>query len=382
MLYDLLEPLQMPMNFSMNLNNIVQQSGYQILGQEQLPNCKAQFMQIPSDLHDKVRNLIAQRHPDGLYRHQTDAINAALKGDDICLATSTASGKSLVYIALAADMILRDTYSRVFAFYPARALIQDQLEKWEAVLTPLNLSFGFIDGSLPVPKRNAVLDQSRVVLMTPDVAHAWLMSNLKDRVIRSFLRNIKLLILDEAHTYEGVFGTNMAYFIRRLRAVSKPQRIITSTATLHNPSKFVYQLTGRQPRSFGPEADGSATPPKTILLVKKALGQSFECMVSLLKNLAESYHGKFLAFCDSRRVVEQIVMALKRSANQSAKSDKHIDQAGIHQESGINAKQKNIVKTSKVLPYRAGYESDVHHVERSAGFAGPRECTEMRFRKP
>jgi len=328
----------MPMTVPMFINEIAQQSGYQILGQEQLPRRKAKFLPIPSRLHESVRNLIAQSYPDGLYGHQAEAIDAGLKDDDICLATSTASGKSLVYIALAADMILRKSHSRVIAFYPARALIQDQLGKWEAVLKPLNLSFGFIDGSLPVPKRNAVLDQSRVVLMTPDVAHAWLMINLKVREIRYFLRNIKLLILDEAHTYEGVFGTNMAYFLRRLQAVSKPQRIITSTATLDNPSNFVYLLTGRQPRSFGPEADGSATPPKTILLVKEAVGQSFECMVSLLENLARCYHGKFLAFGDSRRMVEQLVMALKRSVNQAAKGDKNIDQAGVHKESGIKAK--------------------------------------------
>ena len=64
--------------------------------------------------------------------------------------------------------------------------------------------------------------------MTPDVAHAWLMSNLKVLGIRSFLGNIKFLILDEAHIYEGVFGTNMACFLRRLQAASKPQRIFTS----------------------------------------------------------------------------------------------------------------------------------------------------------
>ena len=195
-----------------------------MLGQEQLAGRQPKFLPIPSCLHESVRNLIALSYPDGLYGHQTEAIDAGLKGHNICLATSTASGKSLVYMALAADMILRDNHSRVIAFYPARALIQDQLGKWEAVLKPLNLSFGFIDGSLPVPKRNAVLDQSRVVLMTPDVAHAWLMSNLKVREIRYFLRNIKLLILDEAHIYEGVFGTNMAYFLRRFQAVFSFQK--------------------------------------------------------------------------------------------------------------------------------------------------------------
>jgi DEAD/DEAH box helicase domain-containing protein len=205
------------------INSIVQQSGYRILGQEPLPSRAAKFLPIPSGLHPNVRNLIARSYPDGLYGHQADAIDAGLKGDDICLATSTASGKSLVFIALASDTILRDSHSRVIAFYPARALIQDQLGKWEAALKPFGLKFGFIDGSLPVPKRVAVLEQSRVVLMTPDVAHAWLMSNLKTREIRSFLRNIKILILDEAHIYEGVFGTNMAFFLKIVIRMPAPK---------------------------------------------------------------------------------------------------------------------------------------------------------------
>ena len=193
--------------------------------------------------------------------------------------------------------------------------------------------------------------------MTPDVAHAWLMSNLNVREISSFLGNIKLLILDEAHIYEGVFGTNMAYFLRRLQAVSKPQRIFTSTATLDNPAKFVYQLTGRQPRPFGPEADCSETPPKTILIAKKAADPSFECMVSLLGSLARDYKGKFIAFADTRRMVEQLVMALKRSPKQEAKGDKDIDRIGITKESGLKANPEDMAKTARVLPYRAGYES-------------------------
>lgn len=347
----------MPMTVPTIINEIAQQSGYQILGQERLPSRQAKFLPIPSRLHKSVRDLIAQSYPDGLYGHQAEAIDAGLKGDDICLATLTASGKSLVYMVLAADMILRDNHSRVIAFYPARALIQDQLGKWEAILKPLNLKFGFIDGSLPMQKRLPVLENSRIVLMTPDVAHAWLMSNLNVREIRSFLGNIKFLILDEAHVYEGVFGTNMAYFLRRFQAVSKPQRIITSTATLDNPAKFVYQLTGRQPRPFGPEADCSETPPKTILLAKRAADPSFECMVGLLGSLARDYKGKFIAFADTRKMVEKLVVALNRSPKQEAKGDKDIDRVGITKGSGLEAKPENMAKTAGVLPYRAGYEA-------------------------
>ncbi len=345
------------MTVPITIIEIAQQSGYQILGHERLAGRQAKFLPIPSRLHESVRNLIAQNYPAGLYAHQAEAIDAVLKGDDICLATSTASGKSLVYMVLAADMILRDKDFKVIAFYPARALIQDQLGKWEAILKPLNLNFGFVDGSLPMQKRLPVLENSRVVLMTPDVAHAWLMSNLNVREIRSFLGNIKLLILDEAHIYEGVFGTNMAYFLRRLQAVSKPQRIITSTATLDDPGKFVYQLTGRQPRPFGPEADCSETPPKTILIAKKAADPSFECMVGLLGSLARDYKGKFIAFADTRKMVENLVVALKRSPKQEAKGDIDIDRIVITKESSLKAKPENMAKTARILPYRAGYEA-------------------------
>jgi DEAD/DEAH box helicase domain-containing protein len=95
------------MTVPITINEIAQQSGYQILEHDRLASRQAKFLPIPSRLHESVRNLIAQSYPAGLYGHQTEAIDAGLKGDDICLATSTASGKSLVYMVLAADTIPR-----------------------------------------------------------------------------------------------------------------------------------------------------------------------------------------------------------------------------------------------------------------------------------
>ena len=94
MLYSLLGPIPMPMTVPIIINEIAQQSGWQILGQERLASRQAKFLPIPSCLHENVRNLISLSYPDGLYGHQTEAIDAGLKGHNICLATSTASGKS------------------------------------------------------------------------------------------------------------------------------------------------------------------------------------------------------------------------------------------------------------------------------------------------
>ena len=337
--------------------SIAEQSGFQILDQEVLPGRDARFLPISSDLHDSIRNFINKNYPDGLYRHQTEAIAASLKGDDVCLSTSTASGKSLVFMAVAVDLILRDDTSKVLAFYPARALIQDQIEKWGDILKPFDINFGYIDGGVAMEKRLSILDTSRVMLMTPDVAHAWLMSNLGTHQIRAFLRNIQILILDEAHIYEGVFGTNMAYFLRRLQAVSKLKRIITSTATLDNPSEFVYQITGRRPRSFGPDVDCSGSPSKTILLAQEVTGKSFESLVGWLRRLARFNKGKFLAFADTRRMVEQLVMALKRSPSEEDDKDENRDQIENISEFDIKEESGDIARAAKVLPYRAGYET-------------------------
>ena len=82
----------------------------------------------------------------------------------------------------------------------------------------------------------------------------------------TFMRALQLLVLDEAHFYDGVFGTNMAYFLRRFQAASAEHQLICSTATLGRPANFVEVLTGRKPRTFGPDDDGSPGPAKTILL--------------------------------------------------------------------------------------------------------------------
>lgn len=210
----------------------------------------------------------------------------------VCLATSTASGKSLVFIVVALHLLATAPNAKVLALYPARALIQDQLLKWEEYLTGSGRRVGYMDGGIPAERRPQILRASNVVLMTPDVAHAWLMSNLREWEVSSFLGNLRLLVLDEAHVYEGVFGTNMAHFLRRLGVVAADHRLICSTATLGAPETFTCQLTGRGPVCLGRDADASATPERTILLARETAGKPFESMVGLMVALARAERGR------------------------------------------------------------------------------------------
>jgi DEAD/DEAH box helicase domain-containing protein len=334
---------------------IATEAGFQIIEHVRLPGREPEYVQVPLRLHGGVRDYLNSHYPRGLYAHQAQAIEAALDGSDVCLSTSTASGKSLVFLAVAADLLQRDQSVRVLALYPARALIQDQTDKWAAVLNSIGMHHGYIDGGVPAERRLGILRASQVVLMTPDVAHAWLLSHLGEKEVSAFLARVRLLVLDEAHVYEGVFGTNMAYFLRRLQVASGPHQLICSTATLGRPADFVSQLTGRQPRSFSLEDDRSATPPKTILLAKEIGGKPFDSIVNLLGRLGRAQRGRFLAFGDSRRMVEQLVAAVHRSLG-APDDDEDLPEpdAGPPQEHAGLA----LGSGPRILPYRAGYETE------------------------
>jgi DEAD/DEAH box helicase domain-containing protein len=322
---------------------LLQEADFGIHDTYELPSRPAEFGPAPDCLDSAVRDRLRRSYPGGLYRHQAGAIEAAVNGADIVLASATASGKSLPFMAFAAHLTTQDPESRVLALYPARALIQDQLAKWRDFLRPLGISSAHIDGGVKVSERAMLMADAQVVLMTPDVAHAWLMSNLHDTTIRNFLQHLKLLVLDEAHVYEGAFGTNMAFLLRRLQVAAGRHQLICSTATLGEPADFVDQLTGRKPLAFGADQDGAPSPGKTILRVSPQ-GRSFDATADLLRAMAGAQVGRFIAFADSRRQVEQFVAATLRPASDGGSSSDESHRARL------------LESPAKILPYRAGYE--------------------------
>lgn len=349
---------------------LLDESGFEIVGRATIPARPAVTAPVPPGLHRSLREELERRFATGLFGHQAEAISTALLGRDVCLATATASGKSLVFMSIAADMILKDPSARVLALYPARALIQDQIRKWAELLTPLGLRQTYIDGGVPITERTERLSHCHVALMTPDVAHAWMMGNLHEPVVRTFLERTRLMILDEAHVYEGAFGTNMAFFLRRLSVPMGRHQLICSTATLGRPDDFVEQLTGRSPVVFGPEDDRSPIPPKSVLLANPTDGKAFECTVDLLKRCARSGTGRFLAFGDSRKAVERIVASCLRDhlTEDQAEEIEEPEEPDLipieeflaredEEEEGAEEIEAEIAAGS-ILPYRAGYETD------------------------
>ena len=346
---------------STEVASLAQAARFGIVDSTELPARQPKLAPIPQCLCKEVTQYLARKYPNGLYSHQAAAIEQCLgQRQDVCITTATASGKTDVFIAAAADTILRDRGARILALYPARALIQDQLTKWSG-LDELGLKACYIDGGVDMNLRPGLVEDHRIVLMTPDVAHAWMLNKVGDPTIKRFLANLNLLILDEAHVYDGVFGTNMAYFLRRLEtATTSAYRVIVTTATLGEPEEFMSKLTGRVAQCLTDADDGSAVPKKTLLL---AQGGGFSETVELLKSLVARGKSPFLAFADSRKQVERLVAAIRRQ-DDLTKSKGEV--AGDDLPSVEPEEKESDPRSDLVLPYRAGYEDvDRKQIQRS-----------------
>src|SRR3989442_9298285 len=125
---------------------LAEQSGLVVRDVTTIPARAAKYARVPSTLHGDVRSALERKYSLGLYDHQLRALDAVLHGRDICLSTATASGKSLVFVGFACHLLLRHKVSRVLALYPARALIQDQIAKWQEWAEPFGISVGYLDG--------------------------------------------------------------------------------------------------------------------------------------------------------------------------------------------------------------------------------------------
>ena len=320
------------------------------------------YASVPPSLDPLLQSSLTRDFPNGLYSHQAEAIQAGISGRSLCIATPTASGKTLVFTSVVLDRLLKHPGERALVLYPAKALIQDQLGKWKQAVTGTGLAVDFIDGSVDTALRREILQKSNVVLMTPDVLHAWFMSNQEQLEIRAFSKNVAILVMDETHVYEGVFGTNMAYLLRRLRAISNVKQVITSTATIGEPGQFLRRLIGIDFEVFDAARDGSGAPDKTFCHASVPVRKISQVLRSIIKLFDGRTDDRFLVFADSRKRVEELVSDGVSNPRIGTNDERRADGAEGSEETELDQDDLNTVMVelhkNKVLPYRAGYEED------------------------
>lgn len=339
--------------------SIAQDAGFHIIAQVERPGHAPTRAQLPTNLHPALLALLTQRHPDGLWSHQRFALDAALAGRDVCLATSTASGKSLVFQTACLQRALEVPGSRALALYPMKALAEDQLVSWRALAEPLGLIVERIDGDIAIDRRADLIERAHILVMTPDVVHAWWMANLADERLARLLASVRSIVLDEAHVYDGVFGSNMAYLLRRIEAqLPHPALILSATATVHEPGALLEALTGRAPVVLGPQQDGAPRHAQHVLALQASERAAETAALALLQALATRPTGRFLLFADSRKSVEHLMSKLRRLARRDEEAlGADLPEEAPEDAPGPALRAPGLLDDALgVMPYRAGYE--------------------------
>jgi DEAD/DEAH box helicase domain-containing protein len=206
-----------------------------------------------------------------LYSHQAGCIDAVRAGRNVALVTSTASGKTLAYTLPVLEMLLADAQATALFLYPTKALAQDQLRglKRIAELSPRVgevLRTGTYDGDTPSHTRRKLRDEANVILTNPDMLHAGILPYHPkwSRV----LGRLEFVVIDEIHAYRGIFGSNVANVLRRLRRLCRhygsSPRFILCSATIANPAEFAQRLLGDEVTLIA--EDGSPRGPKKFVL--------------------------------------------------------------------------------------------------------------------
>lgn len=215
-----------------------------------VPERKARYGEFPSDLDPRVKQTLHERGIDRPYIHQSRAIAAALSRQDFVVVTPTASGKTLCYNVPVLDSILKDESARALYLFPTKALSSDQVAELYSMIERIgaDVKAYTYDGDTPASARSAIRQAGHVVVTNPDMLHQGILPHHAKWV--KLFENLRYVVIDEIHAYRGVFGSNLANVLRRLRRIcafygSNPTFICCS-ATIQNPKELAETMTGRE----------------------------------------------------------------------------------------------------------------------------------------
>jgi DEAD/DEAH box helicase domain-containing protein len=209
-----------------------------------LPPREATLVKLP-DLQPELSEALRKMGASRLYSHQLEAYERVRAGENVVVATATASGKSLCYKIPAFQNALGRAKSRAVFLYPTKALAQDQLGKINA-FDLRGVHPATYDGDTPHVLRADIRRRANILLTNPDMLNIGILPN--HEAWADFLRNLEIVAVDEAHVLRGVFGSHVAAVLRRLRRVvmlhGGDLRFVLTSATIANPQELAESLTG------------------------------------------------------------------------------------------------------------------------------------------
>src|SRR5713101_3972219 len=243
------------------------------------PAREAQWADFPAWVHPDLASAYAAKGIRRLYTHQSEAAEAVHAGKKDVIVTPTASGKTLCYNLPVLNAVLENSDSRALYLFPTKALAQDQLAELDDLNQRLDNRFGVFtyDGDTPADARKAIREKSHIVLTNPDMLHTGILPH-HTRWTRLF-ENLRYIVIDELHTYRGVFGSHLCNVLRRLcriaRFYGREPQFICCSATIANPGDLASRLLESEVEVLN--ANGAPAAEKTFVfynppVVNRALG--------------------------------------------------------------------------------------------------------------
>jgi DEAD/DEAH box helicase domain-containing protein len=299
----------------------------------------ATLVDIPAQLHPDVIAGLGRVGIERLYSHQAQALQSAWERTTI-VTTGTASGKSLCFNLPTLDALCRDAFARALYLYPTKALSQDQARALGAFGLTKQVRPAIYDGDTPRDARGDVRRRANVVLTNPDMLHVGILPH--HGAWERLFSHLRIVVVDEAHVYRGVFGSHVANVLRRLLRVAAAYgsdvRVLLASATIANPVELAERLTGLDDVGLI-DHDGSPTPRRQIAMWnppltdeaigarRSALGEAAELLARLVRDGARA-----ICFMKSRKGVELLARMVTEDLE---RTDPKL--------------------AERVAPYRAGY---------------------------
>ncbi|KIJ17065.1 hypothetical protein PAXINDRAFT_111778 [Paxillus involutus ATCC 200175] len=319
---------------------------------------------LDEPLSESIQQALREaRKITSLYLHQTAAINAIARKKHVIVSTSTASGKSVIYQVPLLRFLEEDPSATAIFVYPTKALAQDQRSALEQLLWACpglqHVNVATYDGDTPQERRAEIRGTASVIFTNFDMIHASILPH--EELWRTFLKNLKLLAVDELHYYADLFGSHVAQIVRRFRrvcaAVGNRRTIFVScSATIAKPAQHMRRLFGIEEVEEITE-DGAPSGLKDYLIWDRSytddqargLGRhsSISEATRLMRFLMERGI-RVILFCKIRKACELTMKTLRMELSAEGRLD----------------------ILAKVMPYRGGYsQEDRRRIEKEA-FSG------------
>ena len=285
--------------------------GARLVHHEFIPSRPAVYGDVQPILAPPLKSALAKLNITRLYSHQAESLASFRKGENVVVATPTASGKSLIYNLALVELLSQGAGGHGLYLFPLKALAQDQYQAFVALNQQLprelQLEAAVYDGDTPSSQRRRIKENlPHLIISNPDMLHLGFLPFHQQW--ENFFRNLRLVVIDEIHTYRGIFGSHVVQVLRRLQRIcglygSQPRFILLS-ATIENAEDFASRLTGLEFHAV--EQSGAPQAGRHFFFVNPEISATTVAARLFVRALQRNL--KTIAFTQARKLTEIIHM--------------------------------------------------------------------------